>query len=277
MTLLNSGSNITPGIQVIQTAEESDLYWSGFQKVNFNGRAIDGAARDAGNTATTTLLRAGLLMGQVTATKKLKEWDPVGTDGTETIWGVLMTDVNTQRLNSNADRFFGFIMVGGPIKIERLIVPGTAAVGISGNVLEHLILNQLAGRFVFSEHGPESYTTFDGYKNVIAKVASYTVLEADNGTLFTNKGDADAIIFTLPATAKKGLHYGFYAAADFSLTVAGGTADTMIAFNDAAADSVAFATASEILGGMFQVYGDGALWLVKVSIGQDSQTVTIAT
>lgn len=277
MTLINEGTNLPPGITALDESTPSDLYWSQFRQVQYQGRVIDGTTRDAGNTSTTTLLRSGLLMGQVTSTKKLKEWDPIATDGTETIAGVLFIDVNTQRMNANQDRFFGWLMVGGPVKVEKLIIPGNASRGISGDALERLVLTQMLSRFQFNELETEPYSEFGSFRNVIAKTADFVVLESQNGTLFTNKGDADAINFTLPTTAKKGLHYGFFAVADFILKVTGGTADTLVVFNDAAADSIAFATASEIVGSMFEVYGDGALWLVKTSLAADSVTVTIVT
>ena len=54
-------------------------------------------------------------------------------------------------------------------------------------------------------------------------------------------------------------------------------AGDLIAFNNAAADSVAFSTASEKIGGFFEVIGlDNASWMVIPRLGQDSQTVTIA-
>lgn len=53
------------------------------------GVAIDPAARDATNTPTTTL-RSGLVMGQVSATKKWKEYDNADADGTETAKGILL-------------------------------------------------------------------------------------------------------------------------------------------------------------------------------------------
>ena len=51
----------------------------------------------------------------------------------------------------------------------------------------------------------------------------------------------------------------------------------MVTANDAAADSVAFSTGSEIIGGSFDVYGDGTSWLVISHIPQDGHTITIAT
>jgi hypothetical protein len=94
--------------------------------------------------------------------------------------------------------------------------------------------------------------------------------------LFTNEGASNAVNFTLPATAKKGLRYGFYVVADQNVTVTAGTADTMVVLNDAAADSVALQTSSEKIGGFFEVMGTGTKWLVLPRLWE-AQTVTIVT
>ena len=93
-------------------------------------------------------------------------------------------------------------------------------------------------------------------------------------------GAAGAVVFTLPTTALKGLHYRFTAVADQSITITAGTADTLIVFNDVAADSVALSTAADKVGGGFSVYGDGAKWIVVPEVWADGvivQTITIAT
>ncbi len=277
MVLINQGTDLPPGITSINESTPVDLYWSQFVQVQYQGRIIDGTTRDLGNTTTTTLLRSGLLMGQVTSTKRIKEWNPTGTDGTETIVGVLFIDVNTQRLNADQDRFNGWLMVGGPVKLEKLIIPGNASRGVSGDALEFLVLSQLLSRFQFNELPDEPYAEFGSFRTVIAKTGNFTVLEAQNGTLFTNRAAGGAVTFTLPTTAKKGLHYGFFVVADQNVIVAGGSADTMVVFNDATADSIAFQTASEKIGGMIEVYGDGTGWLTKVSLGAETQTPTIVT
>lgn len=112
---------------------------------------------------------------------------------------------------------------------------------------------------------------------VEAKTASYTITTADLGKLFTNRGDTDAITFTLPAAAStpSGSWVKFLAVADFSLAVAGATGE-LVVFNDAAANSIAMATASEIIGGGFEAICDGTSWLVY-PLGTETQTVTIAT
>lgn len=118
-------------------------------------------------------------------------------------------------------------------------------------------------------------------RRVVAKTASYTVTLDDAGTLFTNRGAGGAVTFTLPAAARAaGIEYMFVAVAGQNLIVSDGGVDSLVAFNDAAADSVAYQTASEIIGGGFHVISDGTSWLVLPHIwdnGTAVSTVTIAT
>ncbi len=235
-----------------------------------------------GNTSYTQILRSGLLLGMVTSTKKLKEWNPTGTDGSERLFGVLDIPLNMQRLGSNQDRYLGYVLVRGLIKPEALIIPGETTYGISGEDYEHVLRYQMQQRGIMMTDS--TYTlarpNLFPWVDIVAKTADYTVTEADNNTLFTNRGAAGAVIFTLPTTAKKGLRYGFHLVAGQNLTVTAGTADTMISFNDAAADSVAFSTVAELIGGHFEVIGDGTSWIVIPSVfglGATAQTVTTAT
>lgn len=115
---------------------------------------------------------------------------------------------------------------------------------------------------------------------VVAKTASYTVLEADQGTLFTTEGAGGAVTFTLPATADlpAGWFVEFLNCADQNMIVAAGTADTMVVFNDIAADSIAFSTTSEKAGGYIKcVKLTGSLIGVIVGLGAETQTPTIVT
>lgn len=112
---------------------------------------------------------------------------------------------------------------------------------------------------------------------VVAKTANYTVLANDSGTIFTNQGATAAVTFTLPATSgSNGLVYFFYNCEDQNLLVAAGTADTMTALNDVAADSVALSTTSLKIGGGWMVFGDGTSWHAAPMVN-DTQTVTVAT
>lgn len=118
------------------------------------------------------------------------------------------------------------------------------------------------------------------YKRVVAKTANYTVLLEDHGTFFTTEGAGGAVTFTLPATASlpTGWYADFFVAADQNMTVTAGTADTGVAFNDIAADSVAFSTASEKVGNCIRVIKlTGTLVGYVVQLGAETATPTVAT
>jgi len=284
--LFQSGPQINT---VVETAENTFYVYQHPLNV-FMGGLIDGAARDAGNTVTD-ILRPGLILGRVFSTGKLKEWSPTATDGTQYIFGILDNpSVKMQSNAANKDRFRGTIMVRGLVDPTRLLLGGNASYSIVGNANEYLIRGQLQQLGFYLQEDPSitslyrTTTFFDhGYSNVVAKTADYTVSAYESGTLFTTRGAAGAVNFTLPATPAKGLVFSFYNAANQNLTVTSGTADTMTVFNDLTADSVAFSTASAKIGGMIKVIGDGTGWLTVVHVGQASdgtatgQVVTIAT
>jgi len=83
-----------------------------------------------------------------------------------------------------------------------------------------------------------------GY-NVVRKAADYTLTADDSGKTFLATA---AVNFTLPTPAK-GLHYTIGQIADANLAIlSGGSADNIIAKNDAGADSVTFSTAGNKIG-----------------------------
>ena len=114
--------------------------------------------------------------------------------------------------------------------------------------------------------------------NISVKIDDYTVTAAESGTIFTTTGATKAINFTLPAIADGPFEFRFLCGADQSLTVTAATADTLVAFNDLTADSVALSTSSEKIGGGFQVVCDGTTLFAYALLGDGRyQTVTIAT
>lgn len=111
------------------------------------------------------------------------------------------------------------------------------------------------------------------------KTADYTIVTGTDasGTLFTNRADAGAIVFTLPAASQaiKGVYYDFLGVADYDLTVAAATADTLLTKNDIAADSIAMSTSGEKIGGYMRFICDGTQWCgFGMSVGH---TFTVAT
>lgn len=118
--------------------------------------------------------------------------------------------------------------------------------------------------------------SFDRRYDVVAKTASYTLTAADAGKLFTNRGDTDAITFTLPAVAAAyaNMAFEFYCVADQDFAVAC-TADEGVGFNSAAITSVKLGTISEKIGGGFRAVCDGTSWLIS-NLCEETQTVTVA-
>lgn len=104
------------------------------------------------------------------------------------------------------------------------------------------------------------------YAAVRAKTADYTIVTGTDPsfTLFTNRGASGAVIFTLPAPAASiaGTIYDFLGIADQNLSVKTATADTLIALNDVAADSVAASTSSQKIGASLRAVCDGTSWIV---------------
>ena len=265
----------TPGIYSGVETLENQFWWDKWDRQIWFPGILGGAARDAGN-GTTTILRPGLLLGRKTSDGKLYEWNPTGTDGTQWIMGVLGWSLPMTRLSSNQDRHFMF-MAGGTLKADRVLVPGQASFGLSGQTTEFLVRMQMHPRFLFSDllYG----NICGGFRNIVAVTdTTYTITEAENNTLFTNRGAGGNIVWTLPATPKKGLHYGIQAVAAGTVKVSSGTSDQLIAFNNATCDTVEYSTSGEIIGGGFDIFGDGTGWIVRPFCwgqGLTAQTITI--
>ena len=87
-----------------------------------------------------------------------------------------------------------------------------------------------------------------------------TTVTADNsGAIYTTRGAAKHIAFTLPAK-ECGLHYTFLNAVDYNMTISSDADNTMITFNDATAASIAFSTAGNLKGAAAWVFCDGTRW-----------------
>lgn len=101
-----------------------------------------------------------------------------------------------------------------------------------------------------------------------AKTADYQILSPllttgdRSGTIFTNRGAVGAVVFTLPVISPgmAGTFYEFLGIADQTITVASSPADTLLALNDIAADSIAMSTGGAKIGGHCRVVCDGTTW-----------------
>lgn len=115
----------------------------------------------------------------------------------------------------------------------------------------------------------------------VTKAASYTVLYQETGTVFVTTGATAAVTFTLPAItagSSAGWNFTFISGADQTMTVATATADTFVVYNDLTADSIAFSTSSEKIGGVVDVWCNGTSVFGAVRTADPRyQTATIAT
>jgi|SaaInl7_150m_RNA_FD_contig_21_362027_length_868_multi_8_in_0_out_0_2 hypothetical protein len=113
----------------------------------------------------------------------------------------------------------------------------------------------------------------------VTSVVDLTLDAKDTGTWYMNTAATEAsIVYTLPAISTGPWIFFFVAVADVTLSVAAATADTLLAFNDAEADSIAFSTSSEKRGGIIMAYCDGTtVGVCPLGMGGHVQTVTVTS
>jgi hypothetical protein len=107
----------------------------------------------------------------------------------------------------------------------------------------------------------------------VAKTANYTVGTVATdvvGTIFSNRGAAGAVTFTLP-TPTAGTYYFFSSVVAQTMTITAGSA-IAVSVNNAACTSIAYSTASQQIGSFAVAIADGTQWLL-VNIGTNTATV----
>jgi hypothetical protein len=273
-----SGYQMIPGVrtEIEQVVAATGLTWSEASQLRFLPVQIDGASRDAGNTGFVTVLRPNLLMGKITATGKFKQWDPTATDGSQIIGGVLVHELVMQFMGSNADRFSGTLLVTGGVYARALTQAALTTSGIVGTAEEFNIRAQL-NRFFQLDDDLQGGQSGGSGRGITILAASATLGVAHAGQILVIRGAVGAVNLTLPATPSKGRRFGpIINVSDQNLTITAGTADTMVVLNDLNADSVSLSTASEKIGGAFDVIGDGTGWIVLPTLWE-TQTQTIVT
>lgn len=263
-----------PGVGALTESAERIVWWGGDKAplIYAPDRPVLSSAVDAGNTPTTTL-RPGLLLGLVTASKKLVQWDSAAVNGSQDIFGVLLEGVSMLNSAGIAEDKIIPVLAAGPVKASQLLIKGTALTSHADEQLARRLMSA-NGRFIFDDDISGGSSLSGAWAREVAKTANYTILAADNGTLFTNAAAAGAVIFTLPAI-KPGFRFAFRVVVDqnFTVTKADGN---VVALNNAAATSVAFSTVASRIGGGLVVESNqaGTLWLVtNASAGANAVTV----
>ena len=107
--------------------------------------------------------------------------------------------------------------------------------------------------------------------------SEYTFGPGDWGAIHTNRGNAGNIAFTLPSptTVKAGTYLDVFCVAAGTVSVA--CEDGIVALNNAAADSVSWETASEIIGNSGKFVCDGTSWLFHNHIAAEAATTTVSS
>ncbi len=248
-----------PGFSAASETYENHFRWGRDTLGVITGAQLSGAARDAGNTPTT-VLRPGLLLGQISATGLLKEYNPTGTDGSQVVHSILMSSFRMQDLDGNNTNRFVWVLAGGPIQAAKLLL------------LDNQARKQMRARFLFDDDLGNKFA-YMGFQQEVNKAGNYTVVAADAGTLFTASA---AAVFTLPALAAGLGPFGFLNLADANMGVASAAGDDIVWLNDVAADSLTFSTTSEKIGGFLRVYANaaGTKWYVEKLAGG---TVTVVS
>lgn len=259
--LLNDQFATLPGIQAAVASFEQAFAWGKQDLQVIVSGYISSATIDSGNSPTWEL-RPGLLLGRITATQQWTNYAATNTDGSQVAAGVLILAQRMQNLQGTAQAVFFGICVGGKLQGAKILG------------LDQQARQQMHPNFQFDDN----YTGIIDYpyQNEVAKTANYTLVASDNGTLFTNTGAAGEVDFTLPAIAN-GYVFGFKAVANQTIKVVSAEGANIVAFNNAAATSVAFSTGGSIIGGGVKVYSNaaGTKWYVA-NESAGANTVTVA-
>lgn len=261
MSLINPYS--MPGMGSPNESVERAILWNKLELVVQESGVIVSTTVDAGSS-TTTQLRPGLLLGQITASKKLGVYSATATDGRNKVYGVLGQPVNMLDPNTGtaADRWVT-VVIGGPVRAGKVIG------------LDYAARRQMRARFIFDD----DFMGLGDVTATVAKTADYTVLAADCCTVFTTQGAGGNVNFTLPALADitAGWEATFIAEAAGTLTVTA-PADKLVAYNDATATSIAFSTSSEIIGNAVRIIvnADATKYIALLHLGHDAASPTIA-
>lgn len=236
MSRINMGG--LPGIDAKLSAADQQVWWGTREQQEFQQAYISSAAVDAGNTPTTQL-RAGLVLGKITSSGKLKAYDATATDGSDVALGVLEYGIGMLDAGGTARDKLVSYLVKGNLKASQLI-------GLDQRARAQLGAN---GRFTFDDDLPLAAGFLGPFLRevpVTQAASPYLISASENGTLFTTTGASGAVTFTLPTVAP-GLRYAFYNTVDQNITI-NGMAGNGIVFNNAAANSIAYSTSGQKIG-----------------------------
>ena len=209
---------------------------------------------DTGNTGDTTTLRGGNLIATETSLGNEYIYDADANDGTQTAWGILMKHQPMLEGGSATNKVMVRIMSHGVYQKASIIG------------LDAQAESQLAQRGLFPDTAPSGAAALVHPMRIARKSADYTLVAADNGTLFLGTS-ADDQTFTLPTIAV-GLSFQFLRTVAKDMVING--ASNIIGVAGVTHDTI---TSSDQIGAhvrVLAVYTDGSAtlkWITEVLDG----------
>ena len=190
----------------------------------------------------------------MTATGKYINYSPTATNGSEVASAVLIEGLRMLDFSNNAvDRFYA-VLVGGPVQKSKLLN------------FDEMARAQM-DKFIFDDIGQMMGGHWFQWKKFATKTANYSIVAADNYTMFDNVGAAGTVVLTLPAIAN-GYLFGLRAQAAQILRFTSNEGSNVI--GTSATDSSVSVAA---IGGVIVVYSNpaGTKWIVEQ---RGTQTIT---
>jgi len=273
---LGSQFAVPPGISQAYDSFENQFWFMGHLLNQRIAVTVTGAARDAGNTANTKILRAGLAMGgpinpSATGEYKVKQWDVTATDGSQYFLGFLPYNLTMfDQLGSDQDRFCD-LLVGGNVYSDRVIIAAENALGLGGTYGSNLI--QLAqSRFLFDKHVkgllPPGIPLPAITLSTLGASPNTLVAGVHAGRTFVNTGDVGARTVNMPSPLPGLGPFRFHRIAAQNIVLDSGT-NTFICPANIAGDTVTLSG----VGAYVELIGYSTTqWLITNTAG----TLTIA-
>ena len=256
---------LQPGVQPPAETYENAFRWGPAGLGLITGGTISSLASDPGNSPTYEL-RVGLLMGQRTADGTWVNYAATNTDGSEVASGVLLTAIRMQNIltGANQARFYG-VLVGGPIK-------AAAVIGLDLQARQ-----QMSDHFNFDDVLNLPGMHWFPWRRFQSKTANYSMsIPNDNYCQFDNAGATGAVTLTLPPV-QNGLAVGVRVVANQNLAVTSNEGGNVIAFNNAAANTLTFSTGGQLIGGGLTLYSNaaGTAWFAQ-NDSAGANTITVS-
>ena len=238
-----------PGVRSSRDSVETSLIWGGDDNkvaVLTMGTQYDSTILDASATPTTSI-RAGLLVGESTATSQMTEWVSTASDGSEMLRGIVPLQFSTLDEDGTAEDQFLPMIIRAPLHATSLLIQGAAFVGHAD---EFIARHNLHGMGCILDDDPQGYLAGSSWRQKI-HTGDKTLTSVDNYTRYLcHSADAD---FTLPAV-QNGLKFRFFMSEEFELQISSATA-VFVTVNGATGSGITYTTATEQIGVNLEVEG----------------------